>query len=707
MYHRLDDNGCYTDEFKIGVESFLDYAFFQSNLELCSRNRIKCPCSKCMNQEWHRRATVHCHLTKKGFMNKYIVWLAHGEQPMQRRQRHQWGESSSAVPFVMEEQGNDPIRDMVMDANLHGIEYNMNEQANAEPIFEEAMGDAKEFFDLLQAANTPLYDGCDDGDTVLKWMSHFINAKTLYNMSVANWDNMLKCTRRWMKLEDRDRIPKDFYSSKKMMRHFSLGYKKYDVSVNNCFLYYGEFENKNYIACPICGEPRYKQGHVQQNQHIPRKSLWYIPITPRLKRLYMCRKIVEHMIWHLNCRGVSEKIVHPTGAKAWKHFDHTYPDFASDPRNVRLGLCTNGFTLFGHTSAPYSCWPVFFTVYNLPPSMCMKPKSIFLSLIIQGPQSPRKNIDVMLRPLIDELKELWYNGVKTYYSFRHEHFIMRASLMWTITDFPRYGMLSGWSTHGTLSYPYCQENSKALHLPNGRKISFFDCHRQFLPPDHPFKRNRNDFQKGHVENRAPPERLSGDDMHRQIQQLPDILFGKPSQRQVIKDFGHWHNWGFNAGRKPNATYVLNREQRKSMCQWLQNLRFPDGFASNISRCVNMQEAKVSGMKSHDCHIFMQSLLPIAFHDFLPKQVWEALIEISEFFRALCSPTIRVTDMEIWQGKILLFCVKILLFCQRFHCSRVPVTVHAENSAILLLFSAPFQSVSALKKSDEISIFLVF
>ncbi|GLT51754.1 hypothetical protein SLA2020_251410 [Shorea laevis] len=119
---------------------------------------------------------------------------------------------------------------------------------------------------------------------------------------------------------------------------------------------------------------------------------------------------------------------------------------------------------------------------------------------------------------------------------------MRAALMWTITDFPGYGMLSGWSTHGRLSCLYCQENSKAFHLPNGRKISFFDCHQQFLPPNHLFRRSRNDLKKGHVENLSPPERLSGDDMHRQIQQLPDILFGKPSQRQVIEGFGHWYNW---------------------------------------------------------------------------------------------------------------------------------------------------------------------
>ncbi|GKV21571.1 hypothetical protein SLEP1_g31541 [Rubroshorea leprosula] len=50
------------------------------------------------------------------------------------------------------------------------------------------------------------------------------------------------------------------------------------------------------------------------------------------------------MIWHLTCGGVFQKIVHPISAKAWKHFDRTYLDFASDPRNERLGLCTDGFS---------------------------------------------------------------------------------------------------------------------------------------------------------------------------------------------------------------------------------------------------------------------------------------------------------------------------------------------------------------------------
>jgi hypothetical protein len=58
---------------------------------------------------------------------------------------------------------------------------------------------------------------------------------------------------------------------------------------------------------------------------------------------------------------------------------------------------------------------------------------------------------------------------------------MRAALMWTINDFPAYGMLSGWSMHGKLAYPYCMENNKAFTLTNGVKTSFFYYHHRFLP----------------------------------------------------------------------------------------------------------------------------------------------------------------------------------------------------------------------------------
>lgn len=51
--------------------------------------------------------------------------------------------------------------------------------------------------------------------------------------------------------------------------------------------------------------------------------------------------------------------------------------------------------------------------------------------------------------------------------------------------------------------------------------------------------------------------------------------------------------------------------------------------------MNEKDWKFYGLKSHDCHIFMQRLLPIAFCDLFPL-VWEAISELSVFFRDIYS-----------------------------------------------------------------------
>jgi alcohol dehydrogenase YqhD (iron-dependent ADH family) len=80
---------------------------------------------------------------------------------------------------------------------------------------------------------------------------------------------------------------------------------------------------------------------------------------------------------------------------------------------------------------------------------------MFLSMVIPGPSSLGRNIDVCLQPLIDELTQLWFSRALTYNILRKQNFIMRAALMWTINDFLAYGMVSGWSTHGKLACSYC------------------------------------------------------------------------------------------------------------------------------------------------------------------------------------------------------------------------------------------------------------
>ena len=89
-------------------------------------------------------------------------------------------------------------------------------------------------------------------------------------------------------------------------------------------------------------------------------------------------------------------MVHPSDGETWKHFNSVHPHFSAESRNVRLGLCTDGFNPLGSFAAPHSCWSVILMVYNLSLGMCMRMEFIFLSTVISGPNTPSRNIDVCL-----------------------------------------------------------------------------------------------------------------------------------------------------------------------------------------------------------------------------------------------------------------------------------------------------------------------
>ena len=174
---------------------------------------------------------------------------------------------------------------------------------------------------------------------------------------------------------------------------------------------------------------------------------------------------------------------------------------------MRLGLCTECFQPFGQSGQQYSSWPIIVTPYNLPLWMCMKEAYLFLYIIILGPNNPKNKIDVFLQPLIAELKQIWKVGIQTYDVSRKQNFQMKSALMWAISDFPAYSMLSGWSTFSCL---YCMEHSQAFTLTNGRKTTWFDNHHEFLLFDHAFRNNKNYFLKNRTKMAPPPPIMTGE-----------------------------------------------------------------------------------------------------------------------------------------------------------------------------------------------------
>jgi hypothetical protein len=116
------------------------------------------------------------------------------------------------------------------------------------------------------------------------------------------------------------------------------------------------------------------------------------------------------MMWHKEEKYDSEypnSRSHPTDSEAWEALDCFDPEFTIDPRSVRLGLSTDGFQPHSKASSPYSCWLVFVMAYDLPPNKYLKQGFIFLALVILGPKKSKKQLNIFLCLLMEEIKELW------------------------------------------------------------------------------------------------------------------------------------------------------------------------------------------------------------------------------------------------------------------------------------------------------------
>ena len=134
----------------------------------------------------------------------------------------------------------------------------------------------------------------------------------------------------------------------------------------------------------------------------------------------MSSQIAKDMRWYIDKRVDSGIMRHPADSEKWKVLDLQHPNFTFEPRNVRLGLATDGINPFGNIN--YNMWPVILIPYNLPPWLVMKEPYFMLPLLILCPHQPGNEIDIYLKPLVDELKELEEEGVETYDTYSKEHF---------------------------------------------------------------------------------------------------------------------------------------------------------------------------------------------------------------------------------------------------------------------------------------------
>ena len=103
----------------------------------------------------------------------------------------------------------------------------------------------------------------------------------------------------------------------------------------------------------------------------------------------------------------------------------------------------------------------------------------------------------------------------------------------------------------------------------------------------------------------------------------------------------------------DASYSMNLKEIDRFLKVVHKIRVPDGYSSDLSKCVNFQKRKLLNLKSHENHVFMQDILPIALRASNSTKVIDLLANLSSFFKSLCSTTQHLSELHSLEERIIL------------------------------------------------------
>ncbi|XP_044974271.1 uncharacterized protein LOC123442328, partial [Hordeum vulgare subsp. vulgare] len=664
-------------EFTTGLKDFLVVA--NANKQ---KGFVICPCVDCKNQKGYSSSReVHLHLLRHGFMPSYNCWTKHGER---------------GVIMEEDEEGDDFIDESYLahfgdtfmeDAEGEG-EGEGEEEARDETVDDlgRTIADARrrcetekerENLDrMLKDHRKSLYPGCDDGLKKLGCTLDLLKWKAQAGVADSAFENLLKMLKNMF--PKNNELPASTYEAKKVVCPLGLEVLKIHACINDCILYRGEYENLN--ECPVCTALRYKirgddpgddvEGE-KPRKRVPAKVMWYAPIIPRLKRLFRNKEHAKLLRWHKEDRKSDGELRHTADGTQWRKINREFKDFAADARNIRFGLSTDGMNPF-------------------------------------GPKQPGNDIDVYLRPLVDELLQLWGRpGVRVWDEHKEEEFDLRALLFVTINDWPALSNLSGLSNKGYNACTHCLHETESVHLPNCKKNVYLG-HRRFLPKIHPIRKKGKHYN-GKADHRPKPAECTGAEVFDMVKDLK-VIFGKgPGGQSVPKGAdGHAAMWKKKSifweleywkvleqrlkdpdDRHPEwfqgrASYAVTKEEKVIFFECLSSMKVPSGFLSNIKGIINMAEKKFQNLKSHDCHVIMTQLLPIALRGLLPENVRVAIVKLCAFLNAISQKVINPEVLPQLQNDVIQCLVSFeLVFPPSFFNIMTHLLVHLVEEIFIL------------------------
>jgi hypothetical protein len=219
--------------------------------------KISCPSVKCQNMRCFDKVILTKHLVRNGFTVDYEMWVFYGEK---------------YTAVTTEESVNDRVGANRMDEMFEAIqpEFDLDTENLPTPEVEE-------FFRLLKASEEPLHEHTKV--SVLAFVTQLMAIKSKFFFSNNCYNELLKLI--WDVLPNPNKLPKDMYHSKKLVKGLGMDYEKIDVYRNSCMLLWKEHKEEN--KCLKCGKLMYVEvvnadGEMETTK-VAHKQIHYIPIA--------------------------------------------------------------------------------------------------------------------------------------------------------------------------------------------------------------------------------------------------------------------------------------------------------------------------------------------------------------------------------------------------------------------------------------------
>jgi hypothetical protein len=160
-------------------------------------------------------------------------------------------------------------------------------------------------------------------------------------------------------------------------------------------------------------------------------------------------------------------------------------------------------------------------IYNLLPFLVTNYFFIELCILISRKDAPTpEGLDMYIKPLIEELQLLWKGVIAQDFSkpVGDRQFKLCGLILWTISNYPAYGLVLGVCTHGYRGCAICGPKTDSRSTASRNKMNadnkvrgskiIFGGGRRWTCRNHPYRHNL-EFN-GKVEDRGPPVRMSAE-----------------------------------------------------------------------------------------------------------------------------------------------------------------------------------------------------